>query len=218
MIATVAALATVAAVVTACATKAPGRSNRGPRPEVPAGTVVMIIRHGEKPSKSNGQTGYDADGHQDSASLTQAGWSRARSLADVFAPAQGAPENGLVRPVAIFAAGSNSDGEGARTRETVGPLAQRLGVSVNTDFGKGDEDKMVAQVLSQPGPTLICWQHGGIPAIVDAFTSVTPAPPSSWPDDRFDMIWKLTKTAQGWDFAQIPELVQPGDRAALIAG
>src|SRR5205823_5467594 len=159
------------------------------------GTVIVIIRHGEKPDGSS--AGIDASGHPDSSSLTMLGWTRARRLADVFAPAQGAPRPGVFRPKAIYAAGANDNGEGERTRETVAPLAQRLGITVNTSYGKGDEDALVAEAASRPGPTLICWQHGEIPAIIQAFNAVTPTPPTEWPDDRFDVIWTLTATATG---------------------
>jgi hypothetical protein len=49
-----------------------------------------------------------------------------------------------------------------------------------------------------------------------AFPSVTPKPPSDWPDDRFDLVWTFTKTADGWQFAQMPELVLPGDQDTVI--
>jgi hypothetical protein len=205
------ALAAAATVLAGCA----GQSSQA---EPPVGTVVMIIRHGEKPDKSEGLTGIDASGNKAKSSLTAAGWERARSLVDVFAPEEGPPRAGLTKPTAIFASGSNSDGEGARTRETIAPLAEHLGVTVNTDFGKGDESAMVAKVLAQPGPTLICWQHGEIPAIADSFKTVSPTPPSTWPDDRYDVIWTLTKTATGWNFAQLPEMAQPGDQTTTIAG
>ena len=87
---------------------------------------------------------------------------------------------------------------------------------MNTSFGKGDEEKLVEHVLSQPGPTLISWQHGEIPAIAEAFPAVTPTPPTEWPDDRYDVIWTLTKTADGWQFAQLPELLLPQDQASPI--
>ena len=45
---------------------------------------------------------------------------------------------------------------------------------------------------------------------------MTPAPPSEWPDDRYDVIWTFTKTADGWQFAQLPELVLPQDQATPI--
>ena len=52
--------------------------------------------------------------------------------------------------------------------------------------------------------------------IAKAFPSVTPKPPSDWPNDRFDIIWTFTKTAEGWQFAQVPELVLPGDQDTAI--
>jgi broad specificity phosphatase PhoE len=97
----------------------------------------MVIRHGEKPSSSD--HGMDAQGKKDDSSLTATGWQRAEKLADLFDPTSGPLRAGLARPAAIYAAGATDDGEGQRTRETVEPLARRLGVTVNTDYGKGDE-------------------------------------------------------------------------------
>jgi hypothetical protein len=34
------------------------------------------------------------------------------------------------------------------------------------------------------------------------------------PDDRFDVVWTLAKTADGWHFAQTPELTLPRTRPA----
>ena len=52
--------------------------------------------------------------------------------------------------------------------------------------------------------------------IAEAFPKVTPTPPTEWPDDRFDLVWTFTKTADGWHFAQIPELALPQDQADVI--
>jgi broad specificity phosphatase PhoE len=189
----------------------------GPRPSPPGesagvapGTRVMVIRHGEKPDDSD--PGVDAQGKEDDSSLTATGWERANRLADLFDPVRGPPRPGLATPKAIYAAGVNDDGEGLRPRETVMPLVARLGLTMNTSYGAGDEKKLVEQVITQPGPTLISWQHGGIPEIAKAFRSMTPKPPSDWPADRFDVVWTFTKTANGWQFAQVPELVLPGDQ------
>jgi hypothetical protein len=181
----------------------------------PASKVVLIIRHGEKPDE-NGRHGIDVQGNQDDSSLTPIGWNRARALVDGFDPANGVLRPGLAKPTTIYAARANDNGEGTRTRETVMPLADKLGIKVNTRFGKGDEEDLVRNAISQPGPTLICWQHGEIPDIADAFGSVTPTPPSEWPDDRFDVVWTLTKTADGWHFAQLPELALPQDQTTPI--
>jgi len=209
----VVALAT-SAVLAACG---PGTT---PTPSATAGDVVpgrlvMLIRHGEKPDDDSGP-GLDANGNEDDSSLTQIGWDRAHRLVDLFDPAPGAQRPGLARPTTIYAAGANDDGEGARTRETVKPLAEKLGITVDTRFGKGDEEELVEHVIAQPGPTLVSWQHGEIPSIAEAFPSVTPTPPSAWPDDRFDVVWTLTRTADGWHFAQLPELLLPQDHADII--
>lgn len=177
-------------------------------------TVVMIIRHGEKPDGS--EPGVDATGDEDDSSLTTVGWERAHRLVGLFDPAQGDPQRGLARPTTIYAAGATDGGEGQRTRETVAPLADALGVPVSTDYGRGEERKLVKDVTAQPGVTLISWQHGGITDIAEAFPHVTPDPPQEWPDDRFDVVWVLTRTADGWDFAQVPELVLPRDRTDVF--
>jgi broad specificity phosphatase PhoE len=177
-------------------------------------TTVMIIRHAEKPDGT--LPGVDAAGNEDDSSLTTLGWERAHRLVDLFDPAQGAPASGIDTPAVIYAAGVTDDGEGQRARETVAPLAERLGIPVNTDYGRGDEKKLVAQVVDEPGPVLISWQHGGITEIADAFPSVKPKPPSDWPDDRFDVIWTFTRTADGWRFAQVPERLLPGDSPDII--
>jgi hypothetical protein len=177
-------------------------------------SLVMIIRHGEKPSGST--PGVDARGNQDASSLTDVGWNRARRLVDLFNPADGRLRAGLARPTAIYAASANSDGEGARTRETVTPLADNLGIPLDTSFGKGDEKALVNRVISRAGPTLIAWQHGEIPLIAKSFPSVTPTPPAQWPDNRFDVIWTFTRAPDGWHFAQLPELVLPQDQAGVI--
>ena len=174
-------------------------------------TLVMIIRHGEKPDDTN--PGVDAN--QDNTSLTEIGWNRAYRLVDLVDPAQGHPRPGLARPTAIYAAGANDDGEGSRTRETVAALADQLGIPVNTSFGRSDEKALVRHVISGQGPTLISWQHGGITDIANAFPSVKPHPPSDWPQDRFDVIWTFTRTADGWHFAQMPELALPQDQSGV---
>lgn len=175
-------------------------------------TTVMVIRHGEKPHGD--EEGIDAAGHEDDSSLTRTGWERARKLTSTFGP----PRAGLKRPARIYAARANAKGEGARTRETVAPLASKLGVAVNTRFGKGDEQALVRDASSRPGPALISWSHKNISKIADAFPGVTPRPPSSWPDDRFDVVWVFTRTATGWHFSQVPEMALAKDKASVIKG
>jgi hypothetical protein len=212
-----AAGALVAATVAGCSTT-PGKGHKnGAAPNLPPpGTVVMIIRHGEKPAKEDSLPGIDATGRPDDSSLTQVGWNRAHRLVDVFDGGAGQSRPGVVVPKALYAAGANDNGEGTRTRETVQPLADKLGLTVNTSFGKGEEQQLADAVVKGPGPALISWQHGEIPDIADSFGAVTPEPPKDWPDKRFDMIWILTATTDGWTFQQIPEMVLPGDSGTPI--
>ena len=72
-------------------------------------------------------------------------------------------------------------------------------------------------MIARSGVTLICWQHGEIPAVAEAFPAVSPPPPSTWPDDRFDVVWTLTSTDNGWQFAQLPEHALPQDQAGVIS-
>jgi broad specificity phosphatase PhoE len=219
----IAALA-VSAALTACGTTTGNGAGTGAAPATsapglaPAGVapqdVVMLIRHAEKPDGE--LPGVDADGNEDDSSLTEVGWQRANRLVDLFDPAQGAPRAGLARPTAIYAAGVTDDGEGQRTRETVAPLADRLGLPVDTEYGRGQEKKLVDRVVDEQGPVLISWQHSGITEIADAFPSVKPKPPSEWPDDRYDVVWTFTRTDDGWRFAQVPEDLLPGDSTEPI--
>ncbi|HEY9414875.1 MAG TPA: hypothetical protein VIQ30_08975 [Pseudonocardia sp.] len=181
--------------------------------------LVMIIRHGEKPAKgtdkddtdgSDGPLGWDPLGKPDKHSLTTRGWTRATGIAGLFAPKHSTLRSGLARPKLIYAAAANEDGDGTRTRETVKMLAQRLGVPVNTSFGKGDEAALAHHAAGQQVPVLICWQHGEIPAIAAAF-GPSPRPPAEWPDDRFDMVWTLTPVRSSWKFDQVPQMVLNGD-------
>jgi len=203
----------MSAAVAGCADNARSSPSRTSA-DVAATVLVMVIRHAEKPDDAH--PGVDAQGNTDDSSLTETGWQRANRLADLFDPASGSPRPGLATPKTIYAAGANDDGEGLRPRQTAMPLATRLGLTLNTCYGAGDEKKLVQQVITQPGPTLISWQHSGIPDIAREFLSVTPKPPSDWPDDRFDIIWTFTKTADGWRFTQIPELVLPADQDTMI--
>lgn len=146
--------------------------------------VIMIIRHGEKPGKGGGH------------GMTAAGYARAAGLASVFSGGR----NGMSSPRAIFAAGATSKGRGQRTRETVAPLARRLGIGVNSSFGKGQEAALAraAVAKSANGPVLIAWQHGEIPAIAKALHVKT----GGWSKGNYDGVWKFTWTGHGWAFSQ----------------
>ena len=67
---------------------------------------------------------------------------------------------------------------------------------------------------SGPGSVLICWEHSHIPALASALPLVIP---KSWPDDRYDVIWTFTLTADAtYAFGQVPQLLLSGDADTVI--
>src|SRR5271168_5207267 len=104
---------------------------------------IMIIRHAEKPAGQVG--GVTAWGAASSHDLIVRGWQRAGALACLFAPAHGPLQNPLLaRPAFIFASAAVDDpvpgnSRSRRSEETVGPLAELIGVDINLTFSKGQE-------------------------------------------------------------------------------
>ena len=94
---------TVSVVLSGCGTRTSGPAPMPPATVAPD-TVVMVIRHGEKPDSAN--PGVDANGKPDDSSLTAIGWTRAHRLVDIFAPEEGPARPGLATPVTIYAAGA----------------------------------------------------------------------------------------------------------------
>lgn len=182
-------------------------------PDAGAAPMVMIIRHGEKPDGS-GPQGVLPSGAVDDHSLTVAGWTRAGALVGLFDPrGTSGPlplRPGLARPAAVMAA--NPDGASKRPAQTVTPLAAALGATLDTGLAKGQEKELAARLAAVTQPTLVAWEHESIPAIVAHLGAVDPAPPSSWPGDRFDLVWCFTPRGDGsFAFAQVPQLLLAGD-------
>ncbi len=180
-----------------------------------AADVIMLIRHAEKPTGAGSPTGVTADGRESAGSLTVSGWTRAGALVGLFAPAHGEPPAGLVRPTVVWAADPRGD-EGQRPQQTVTPLAARLGVAVNTRFGKGQEADLATQLIASHGNALVAWQHQELPAIIAHLGQVTPMPPPKWPGERYDLVWVFARNGSGWYFTQVPQLLLAGDRPDSI--
>lgn len=175
----------------------------------------MLVRHAEKPTSSDGPFGVTAHGTRDEESLTIRGWARAGALAALFAPGGGRISFGLEVPRALFASHAGKNGS-RRPAQTITELADRLGLTVDTTYGKGDVANLVAPVMAS-GVSLISWPHEEIPAIVAAFGRVHPTPPVKWPDDRYDVVWVLRSTdGINWEFSQVPQQLLAGDDAAPI--
>lgn len=172
--------------------------------------VIMIIRHAEKPGHGDGLHGVTPDGEADKHSLTVDGWVRAGALVGLFAPSRGEPPAGLSRPDTVYGCGFER-GRSKRSVQTVAPLAARLGLDVISRYAEGDEARLAKELTARPGATVVSWHHDAIPEFADHLGEVTPLPPTNWPRDRFDVVWVFTHNGGGWRFAQVPQLLLPGD-------
>ena len=109
----------------------------------------------------------------------------------------------MCRPNRIYGADPRG-GQSKRSIQTVSPLAARLAIEVDTRYREGDEVHLAEEIRELSGTTLVCWRHEAIHRIADHLGPVIPDPPLSWPEDRFDLVWTLTRTATSWKFAQVP--------------
>lgn len=193
-----------------------------PQPREPSfpQQVLMIIRHAEKPLPTGPGAGISPSGRRDKRSLTVDGWQRAGALVELFAPMRGRPPAGLWRPEAVYAAAARH-GRSRRSIETVEPLARQLGLEVDARYEPGQEAQLTAELVDRPGATLVSWHHKSLSKIVDNLEQIageiTPSPPRHWPTDRYDMVWVFVRVGDGWRFAQVPQLLLPGDQPELIA-
>ncbi|KAH7024580.1 putative phosphoglycerate mutase family protein [Microdochium trichocladiopsis] len=135
------------------------------------GATVYLIRHGEKP----------ADGGQ---GLSPAGEQRAECLRNVFGASSG------YNIGYIIAEQPEGNGDRARPYETVKPLANDLGLMIDTSCKKKDA-KCVAKLVRKYdgiGNILICWEHGILTRIAEALGAEN-AP--EYPGGQFGDIWTL---------------------------
>ncbi|QUC23424.1 uncharacterized protein UV8b_07665 [Ustilaginoidea virens] len=131
--------------------------------------IVFFIRHGEKPSGD--ENGLSAQGKQ-----------RAQCLRNVFAA-------GTSYNIGkIMAQAYKPSGKRKRPYDTVKPLADDLGLTVDVSCDR-DDAKCVRKAVRKydgPGNILICWEHKMLTELAEKLGDEN-AP--SYPSDRFDEIW-----------------------------
>jgi broad specificity phosphatase PhoE len=172
--------------------------------------IVMLVRHAEKQPDDPPPFGINEDGSADKHSLTARGWQRAGALVEFFA----SPSLPIVSPDVIYATAVDTsesvgdDSKSLRPQETVTPLARRLGLSLKAPFVVGQEAALAKKIESQTGFVLVAWEHKHIPLIAAALKAKTP---TAWPEDRFDLVWLLTRGDRGYKFRAVPQLLLDGD-------
>lgn len=200
-----------------------------------AATKIMIVRHAERPEGGKGDpTGVTLEGLTDAESLIVQGWQRAGALATLFDPFDNDLRQGLAVPDVIFASddhvhtGSDGKQQGSHSRrpkETVTPLAARLGLTIDTSCWLGNEAALVTAATASTGVVLIAWQHEAIPTIANLLVPPpTPIPadwpvPQHWPGKRYDVVWIFDPPSQAggpWIFSQVPQNLLAGDKNTII--
>jgi hypothetical protein len=185
--------------------------------------TILIIRHAEKPGESWPGEGLTADEVKDTKSLVIRGWQRAGSWSALFGSSLG--DSDYLQPGEIYAADPASEsGEepSQRPSETVSPLADRLGLKINTTFALGQESDLATEVTSfSGGVILVCWEHKKIvetllPAI--GKEQKIPGIPTKWSSDRFDVVLRFDRLSPDapWSFRQLfPKLLSADSDKAL---
>jgi hypothetical protein len=100
-----------------------------------------------------------------------------------------------------------------RSRQTLTPLAKKLGIEVNEDFSSGEEDDLAKHAQQRTGAVLICWRHHSLHVLAQHVLGDHATYPTSWSEDRFDVVWVLDldpATGQ-YAFRQVAQELLDGD-------
>ena len=167
---------------------------------------IMFIRHAEKPDKA--EKGVTPEGEHDEHSLSVRGWTRAGALAALFANTR----HPLARPERVIATAASQSYKSKREHDTALPTADRLRLPIDAREVPPEYAQLVEEVRSHSEPTLIVWHHGSIPAFVRSFPLANAGQvPSTWPEDRFDLIWVLSPVGDQYEWQQIEQRLLDGD-------
>jgi broad specificity phosphatase PhoE len=164
-------------------------------------TVILIIRHAEKPDTGNG--------------LSPVGKQRAKAYINYFKNFE--VDSQPLKLDCLFAAADSR--ESHRPRLTLKPLGQALGLRINDRFKDKQSQELAREIQSQPPGQhiLICWHHGEISQLVRAL-GADPGillPDAQWPDAAFGWVLQLRYDAEGRliskETKRILENLMPGD-------
>lgn len=171
--------------------------------------VLIVIRHAEKDDNKDGK---DDTLHE----LSKAGRSRALKIRDAFQDPDWLAAKGLYKPDRLIV--SKGSTKSLRPKQTLDPYQLATGLPMNTRYDFEAQEPEVGHWLAQRlDVTLVCGEHSALINMCKAFGVSAPKLPSSWPDARFDMIWKFeSDDGNNWRFTQIPQLLMPGDSSKPI--
>ena len=178
--------------------------------------TLVMIRHGEKPCTDG--LGIDEHGNTNPDGLTSKGWARAGALVTLFAPNSTIVNSILPSPGALVTPKYHKPVH--RPYLTLLPLSQRLGVAILAEHAVDAHPAKIVEslVAMETAVALLCWEHDHLVKIACAVAHTMPVAnpadvPTSWPDDRFDMIWRFDRDeqTQTWAFGSHDQQLLAGD-------
>jgi len=151
--------------------------------EGPKDSVVLIIRHAEKPDTGPG--------------LSPRGEQRAEAYKDYFK--NFTVDSKLLRPNAVFAAKDSKQSH--RPYLTVKPFAKAENLPIDMRFGSNESDHLAAalRATEQGKVILICWRHEVIPDLLRDLGEKPKKllPGGKWPDAVYDWVILLSFDQNG---------------------
>lgn len=160
----------------------------------------------------------DENGKANADGLIPQGWERAGGLVVLFAPNGKTLSSTLPSPGALISPQYPQPGH--RPYYTLLPLSQRLGLTIQSEYAVDADPAAIARSLlaMDTEVVLVCWEHQHLLNIAAAVAAAAPMTnqddvPTSWPDDRFDVIWRFDLNAQSreWTFKSIGQQLIAGD-------
>jgi hypothetical protein len=167
----------------------------------PKDTVVLIIRHAEKPDTGS--------------RLSPSGQERAEAYKDYFQ--KFTVDSRQLRPDAVFAAKDTKGSQ--RPRLTVEPFAKAAELRIDARFRSNQSVELAGalRATEQGKRILISWHHTDIPDLLRALGAKPKSllPGGKWPDPVFDWVIMLSYDQDGRlipaSTRRINEHLMPGD-------
>ncbi len=157
-------------------------------PSVQADTTIVIVRHGEKPPQGLGQ-------------LTCQGLNRSLALAPLLLSRYGKPTAVYAPNPAIQKMDHGVPYAYVRPLATIQPLAIRVGLPVNVEWGMTEIEPLAARILASPSGThMVAWEHHLAVSLAKHLVTRLEGNPDEvpkWADDDFDSIFVIRISAPG---------------------
>lgn len=145
-----------------------------------ADTTIIIVRHGEKPAQGLGQ-------------LSCQGFNRSLALAPVLLSHYGKPVAIYAPNPAVKKVDKGVSYAYVRPLATIEPLAIRVGLPVNVDWGMADITPLAEALLARTeGTQVVAWEHHFAEKLAKYLLTLlggNPAEVPAWSDADFDSIY-----------------------------